>query len=122
MPHPRHALFVADHAQTGTCHLSPHLAASPVALPLSAALVVPAGEEATADFSRAFGESGEGIADAGDRIRKSEAGRDIKSAFSDGGSRLSDGSSGGYTGREVKSNIKGTLRDIDDVADDVAGR
>jgi hypothetical protein len=94
------------------------LADSPAALPA----LVPAGEEATADFSRAFGEGGEGIADAGNRIRKSEVGRDIKSAFSDGSSRLSDGSSGGYSGREVKSNIKGALRDIDGVADDVAGR
>lgn len=76
-------------------------------------------EDATNDFSRAFGEGAEGIADAGNRIRKSDAARDVKSAFND--SKLSDGSNGGYS-KEVKSNIKGAMRDIDNVADDVAGR
>lgn len=73
-----------------------------------------AGEESTSDFSRAFGEGAEGIADAGNRIRKSDAAREIKSAWNDGSSRLSDGSNTGYTGSELKSNIKSAKRDIDD--------
>jgi hypothetical protein len=79
-------------------------------------------EDATSDFSRAFGEGAEGIADAGNRIRKSDAAREAKSAFNDGSSKLSDGSSGGYNKREVKSNIKGAMRDMEDLADDVTGR
>ena len=81
-----------------------------------------AGEEATSDASRAIFEGAEGISDAGDRLRKSDVGRAAKDITNDGSGRLSDGSKGGYTGRQVKSNIKGAMRDLDDVADDVAGR
>jgi hypothetical protein len=69
-------------------------------------------EEFSRSFGRAFAEGGEGIGEAGDRIRKSEAGRAIKDATNEG--KLSDGSSGGYSSREVKSNIKSARRDLED--------
>lgn len=78
-----------------------------------------AAEDATRDFGRAAFEGGEGIGEAGDRLRKSSVGRALSD---DGSSRLSDGSRTGYSGKEVKSNIKGAVNDLDDVANDVAGR
>lgn len=60
------------------------------------------------------------MSDAGDRLRKSEVGRGARDvaravgdAGSDGSSRLSDGSKGGYSETEVKGNIKGAMKDLD---------
>jgi hypothetical protein len=55
---------------------------------------------------------------AGDRLRKSDAAQALKS---DTG-RLSDSTSGSYANQKVKGNVKGALRDLDNFADDVAGR
>lgn len=84
-----------------------------------------ASEEATSDASRVIFEGAEGISDAGDRLRKSDLGRalsDVDNGGGGSGSRLSDGSNTGYTGKEVKRGVKGALRDLEDVADDVGGR